>query len=329
MPTPEILEQATSSTSITGSPPSYDEARQEAGPLPLKQGELGFIEGVHVQTPHSNPADRDLALPERHPADRDAQPTTPSNTAISPPPAVHTATRSSPPNSATPPAAPVASPKPRILRYLKPKLVPGLGGVRLITFLAFLFQLIVLTGCVTAWVFTGQKISEGIAGGHSSVIFVHVVFAFAIIGQLIFLERRVYRIRAERYAHVNPGAMLPRYRNRAEQHSDMALSFAYAPWNRPPLPTYAAVLAQSGHGTGDVDDHLIAIAPPPAYGNTRGSRMLLQGFLTEELRAQRPTSAYSTASGLQRTDSNISEGARDQQREQTLAQLENSSSRNN
>ena len=58
----------------------------------------------------------------------------------------------------------------------------------------------------------------------------------------------------------------------------------FAPWNRPSLPTYAAALAQSGLGTGDVEDNLIAIPPPPAYGNTRGSTLLLRGFLRNSLR---------------------------------------------
>lgn len=60
-----------------------------------------------------------------------------------------------------------------------------------------------------------------------------------------------------------------------------------APWNRPPLPTYAAALAQSGVGTGDVEDNEIAVVPPPAYGHTRGSTLLLSGFVSDTLRAQR------------------------------------------
>jgi len=72
----------------------------------------------------------------------------------------------------------------------------------------------------------------------------------------------------------------------------------FSPWNRPPLPTYAAALAQSGVGTGDVEDHLIAAPPPPAYGNTRGSTFLLSGFLRDSLRAQRPVSAQTQASQI-------------------------------
>jgi len=57
-----------------------------------------------------------------------------------------------------------------------------------------------------------------------------------------------------------------------------------APWNRPPLPNYAAVLQELNVGTGDVEDNRIAIPPPPAYGVTRGSKMVLAGFISEELR---------------------------------------------
>jgi len=57
----------------------------------------------------------------------------------------------------------------------------------------------------------------------------------------------------------------------------------FAPWSRPSLPTYAATLAEVGVRTGDVEDNLIAIPPPPAYGNTRGSVLLLSSFLRDSL----------------------------------------------
>jgi hypothetical protein len=106
------------------------------------------------------------------------------------------------------------------------------------------------------------------------------------------LERRFFRLRGERYSYLHPGEILPRHRG-VPRGSDTGIAFA--PWNRPPLPTYAAALAQSGVGTGDVEDHLIAAPPPPAYGNTRGSTLLLQGYLRNSLRAQRPPSVVSEA----------------------------------
>ncbi|KIK69760.1 hypothetical protein GYMLUDRAFT_121995, partial [Collybiopsis luxurians FD-317 M1] len=120
----------------------------------------------------------------------------------------------------------------------------------------------------------------------SSTIFVHVVFAVGFLSQCLFLERRIYVMRAQRYMFLHPGEILPTSRHGRAFDATVAFS----PWNRPPLPTYAAALAQSGVGTGDVEDNLIAVNPPPAYGNTRGSTLLLSGFLDARLRAERPVS---------------------------------------
>jgi hypothetical protein len=97
-----------------------------------------------------------------------------------------------------------------------------------------------------------------------------VFFVVVVLGQLVFLERRVFRLRGERYQH-SYGDVLSRHR-RSPSSPDSIISTA--PWNRPPLPSYAAVLAQSGVGTGDVEDNLIAIPPPPAYGNVRDNTLL-------------------------------------------------------
>jgi hypothetical protein len=43
---------------------------------------------------------------------------------------------------------------------------------------------------------------------------------------------------------------------------------------------------ESGVGTGDVEDNRIAVAPPPAYGNTRGSTLILTGFISAEFQEQ-------------------------------------------
>lgn len=111
--------------------------------------------------------------------------------------------------------------------------------------------------------------------------------AYEIAPELILLDRRIFRIRAERYSYLHPGELLP------TTNASMGL----APWHRPPLPTYAAALAAGDvRGTGDVEDIAISIPPPPAYGNTRDSRMLLQGFLRNSLRAQRPVSQHTQTS---------------------------------
>ncbi|QRW20134.1 hypothetical protein RhiXN_09109 [Rhizoctonia solani] len=100
---------------------------------------------------------------------------------------------------------------------------------------------------------------------HSSLVFVHVAFGASVLFLLLMLERAVYRFRAERYAHLHPEEMAAA----TEVNREMGLS----PWNRPPLPSYAAALGV--RGTGDVEDNVIAAPPPPEYGNTRGSTLLL------------------------------------------------------
>jgi len=86
--------------------------------------------------------------------------------------------------------------------------------------------------------------------GWSSTIFVHVAFSVVALFELVFLERNVFHIRAERYMYKH--GMSPDARRDARR----AATLGIAPWNRPPLPTYAAALAESGHGTGDVEDNL-------------------------------------------------------------------------
>lgn len=323
--TPQVQEGTSSST---GNPPSYDELRQQAGPLPTKRGELGFIEGVHVQRDGIQDQNT-ITLPARHPAERE------DDSATVPVPLTPVPNTNAPSQTTdnSTPNAPTQCEPPRILKYLKPKKIPAFQGLRITTLLAFFAQFAVFAACIIGWVFTARKLTDmskqggNIPGGISSAIFIHVVFCIAVVGQLVFLERRIYRLRAERYTFLHPGEMLPRYAERTLPGGD--LSFAFAPWNRPPLPTYAAALAQSGHGTGDVDDHLIAVPPPPAYGNTRGSTLLLSGFLRDSLRAQRPPTIHSehdVERGEGERD-NEDNGNRDDHLQQTLAQLERRSSR--
>jgi len=259
--------------------------RLQAEPLPSKRGEIGYVEGGHnLDQGREGMASTDgITLPERHPADRDhsSPPSSlPTEPATDPPPTSSQNAQPSPPCTVT-----------KSFSFLKPR--KSFGGVQLSTLLLFAAQVLLLGGTIAAWVFATQVLKrmnnkgQGLPGGQYSSVFVHVTFIIAVIGQLVFLERRLFRLRGERYSHIHPGEVLPRHRT-IPLHPDTAIAFA--PWNRPPLPTYAAALAQSGVGTGDVEDHLIAAPPPPAYGNTRGSTLLLAGYLRESLRAQRPTS---------------------------------------
>lgn len=249
----------------------------EAGPLPVKRGEIGYIEPTPLEPVHLPPSqsvDTQSPLPAVHPAGRHSAP--PDPVAMSESPDDRASTRTT------------HSTHSKLLKLLKPKRVPTIGGVRLSTLGLFFLHLVVLTGTIAGWASLVQHLSRGQQvpndddvglGMSSATIFVHVAFGVACLAQLIFLERRIFRIRAERYCYKHPG--LPMHT------SELEMSMGLAPWNRPPLPTYAAALAQSGVGTGDVEDNAIAIPPPPAYGNTRGSMLLLSGFMSNTLRAQR------------------------------------------
>ncbi|KJA21232.1 hypothetical protein HYPSUDRAFT_187841 [Hypholoma sublateritium FD-334 SS-4] len=282
------------------------EVRPQADPLPSKRGEIGYVDGVHDVSaiPHGNASDVDL--PERHPADRGPLQTVPGPSSASPttspdiPP---------PPNNETSTLSTVSITKSaHILFFLKPK--KSFGGVQSATIVQFTAQILLLGGTGVAWFFSTKLLQhmasqgENMPAGGSSTVLVHVIFLVAAVVQLVFLERRLFRMRGERYSHKHPGEVLPRHR-RIPATAD-STTIAFAPWNRPPLPTYAAALSQSGVGTGDVEDNLIAAPPPPAYGNTRGSTLLLQGYLRDSLRVQRPPSVHSQTSTTMRHLSYVS-----------------------
>ncbi|KAI0027745.1 hypothetical protein K488DRAFT_60552 [Vararia minispora EC-137] len=262
----------------------------QVGPLPVKRGEIGYIEELHGaamaqmdrQVAASRPA---TAMAERHPADRSPAPastaedgTSARGAALSPE-ATTQATQANDANAST-----------SGLQTMKKRrrLLPKLGGIMLLTLLKFIAQLLVLAGTGVGWAFAATTLQNGPSpqsndgsqnglGGASTSIFIHVAFGVVTLAELVFLERRVFRIRAERYAYVHPGEMLPRGRARY-----LNPSMPMAPWQRPSLPSYAAALAQSGARTGDVEDAIIAQPPPPAYGQTRGSQLILKGFFTAE-----------------------------------------------
>jgi hypothetical protein len=278
--------------------------RPQADPLPSKRGEIGYTVAVEPQTESS--LDTTDVPPARHPADRDhlsASSASPGDAVI--PPAqseavsesYHSSEQSSFTDSIT---------KPHGIRSL------AFGGLRLTSLLIFAAQLTLLGGTITGWVFTSEHLAHLMPTGQPSNIFFHVAFVFAVLVQLVFLERRLFRLRGERYSYLYPGEVLPRHRTHNIPQTSTTLAFA--PWNRPPLPTYAAALAQSGVGTGDVEDNLIAVSPPPAYGNTRDSTLLLSGFLRSSLlRAPNRHSNSSPAVQEFDTDRRLSYVSRDEQ----------------
>lgn len=276
--------EAGSGGEASGAVPQAEETRPQADPLPQKRGEIGFQERYLQQLAADEDDDdgtQNSAPAARHPADRDA------------PPSVST----QPPESSN--AAGASRPDtPTILassnKRFASKQLPSLGGVHLSTLLLLLVQCTLICATLVGWILFGifssksnsnsnNNSNSSLFGASSAQIFGHVLFTIALLVQLVFLERRIYYLRAERYVYANPG--LPPPGARGHEHDGRGVGFA--PWNRPPLPTYAAALAQSGVGTGDVEDNAIAIPPPPAYGHTRGSTLLLSGLLSDTLRAQR------------------------------------------
>jgi hypothetical protein len=259
-----------------------EESGPQAGPLPSKRGEIGFIEGVHTQPPApAQPVDQDT-LPARHPADI--------------PPQVPSSDEPPVPSEASPDSSDSSSTntvdKCSCRWHNK---LPKFMGIQTMTFFLIFIQLSLFAGTIVGWIFAAMSLGgqrnapppgppsaqDSPPPDHTSNIFVNIAFAVILIAQLIFFERRVYRVRAERYAFKHPGEILPR--SLRHNHSLSNATIPVAPWNRPPLPTYAAALAASGVGTGDVEDSEIAPAPPPAYGKTRGSTLILAGFLRNSL----------------------------------------------
>ena len=279
---------SSSSTTLT------QEVRLQAGPLPSKRGEIGFIEGIHEQVQEPSQTIDQAPLPARHPAD--TRVTTPFqdpvNEATQPPP-------SDPFRISSDDSSITDVDKHSFLRH---KRLPIFMGIQATTLVLMGTQLALFIGTVIGWAFAAIALSSNsmsnvpppaVSPGNTpqdnpgsadaSHIFVHVAFALLTLAQLVLIERRVYRVRAERYAFKHPGEMPPSSLRRG--HS-VSASMPVAPWSRPPLPTYAAALAASGVGTGDVEDAEIAQPPPPAYGQTRGSTLILAGFLRNSLRAQ-------------------------------------------
>jgi hypothetical protein len=278
------------------------EQRPQAGPLPVKTprlvGEIGYSEeAAYLQeadlgdgrdddaesTEGLNAAEVD-ARNGRHPADRShVNLANPSTTSL---PNANTSTGQTQPNSndSTTSLNTISKHSIFSLRSLSTCLsARKYAGVTLKTLTRLFLLLFVILGLVVAWVFAARHLISTTPVSNqnpsqtsgTSAIFIHVAFTILVLLLLIFVERTIFRMRAERYAHLHPGEILPSHRHCTDPSRSNGMSFA--PWNRPPLPTYAAALGV--RGTGDVEDAIIAAPPPPAYGNTRGSTLILSSFL--------------------------------------------------
>ena len=248
--------------------------RPQADPLPSKRGEIGYIETMEPPTDILHTLNL-YDLPTSHSVDRN--PTSISPTPISPNFVINPPAQS---EVVTFPSSDQLSstsiPKRKgMLDFFKPQGPPALGGLRLYTLVIFAMQLTLLGGTVTAWVFATKRLAltaENTPIGYAPIIAVHIVFIVVILIQIVFLERILFRLRDERYNYLH-GEMAPLHR----RLSRSSVISPFAPWNHPPLPTYATALSQSGVATGDAEDNIIAILPPPAYNNTRGSTLILSG----------------------------------------------------
>ncbi|KAH9986627.1 hypothetical protein BJV77DRAFT_1061774 [Russula vinacea] len=254
-----------STAAVASSSSTTLESRPQAGPLPSKRGEIGFVEGVHEQAQEPSQMVDQVTLPARHPADVPI-PSPSQDTVDVAPSRPDTSQTVSDGNSVTSVGKP----------FLGHKTLPKFLGVHFSTVILLGAQLLVFVGTVIGWVFADdgsndpppgeasngdQNFPQGDAG--TSHIFIHVAFAVLALAQLVFIERRIFRARAERYAFKHPGEMLPSALRRGRSAN-----------------------ASIGVGTGDVEDAAIAPPPPPAYGKTRGSTLLLAGYLRNSLREQ-------------------------------------------
>jgi hypothetical protein len=297
------------------------EVRPEADPLPAKIGEIGYTTSQYEEM-------REVSLQDDHV--RTAHP------------AERTTTRGSNPSGsgATATSASSTRSKRSILSFFSSKGARW-KGIAYATFARMALLFLALVGVITAWVIVAKTLvanpeaqqnqdstdttgtNPGPQGMVPYPIITHVAFSIGVLFLLLFFERAIFHARAERYNFLNPTSM-------AANTGDAIMGLA--PWNRPPLPTYAAALGS--RGTGDVEDNIIAQPPPPAYGNTRGSTLLLANLLRNSLRSvpSRGSRRVSQMSQVQRTDSpspisyDESEEATDAQRaravEATLSRLE-------
>jgi len=233
----------------------------QAEPLPSKRGEIGFRDSVNTdQVPV---AQDDQSLPATAPPADSGH--------ISSPPA----SASTPVVDPSVPPSNHSGPLTTLFKW-QPKQFYN-SGVRVSTIIFLASQSVVLLMTIALWV----VVIKVLVHSSATAIFIHMPFAVAVVLQVFLLERSSFKLRAERYAALHPGEpMPPTFLHRGRPADRLPIT----PWNRPSLPNYAAVLQELNVGTGDVEDNRIAIPPPPAYGVTRGSRLVLAGLISEDLR---------------------------------------------
>jgi len=303
-------------------PSNGAQSRPQADPLPSKRGEIGYIEAVDSETPTDILHTLNLYdLPTRHSVDRNPSPIISPHAVLIPP--AHSEVVTYPSSDQLSFTASITKPN-GMLDFFKPQGPPALGGLRLYTLLILALQLTLLAGTVTGWVFASKRLSvmaeknNQTSFGYPPTIPVHIVFIIVILVQLVFLERFLYRLRDERYNYLHHGEILPIHRSILRS----SVASVFAPWNHPPLPTYAAALLQSGVATGDVEDHIIACSPPPAYDHTRGSPLVLSGFSQNSPSRESGTGGRRSYVSREEQRDQVRNAERVRQLEETMDRLE-------
>ena len=203
--------------------------RPQADPLPTKRGELGYRESLNPPAPSNAELEADgtaqqTTLPARHPADRQLPPPPPSESGPTP-------IASASENQSSTETRTLPRPGPPLSRLRAAK-----QGVRTSTIFLLVTQGSLLLLTIGLWVILARLVLPATNAGRliATSVFVHVTFVVSTLVQVVLLERHFFRYRAERYAMLHPGEVLPDMFNRGQQTSTR---LALAPWNRPPLPT--------------------------------------------------------------------------------------------
>lgn len=302
-------------------------SRPQAERLPPKIGELDFV-------PIGQPIPREMANDPSdmfvgpHPAESSAQ------LPLHPQPLIDSTAPSS-----------VRSKKSFVKFLRNPRPIATLSGIRVPTLIRLIFLSLSLIGTIISWTVTiivltrkHRKSANPDASGsgsatmsnmnmsnsavQQSLIFIHVAFGVIVLALILLLERTIFIVRAERLHF----AAHPSSFERNDHGGHIAggnVTMPFAPWNRPTLPSYANALDY--RGTGDVEDQHIAGGPPPQYGNTRGSRLLLSNVLRQSLieqsREDRPLSYTSRVESREEGETR-EDARRARDLEGTLATLE-------
>ena len=201
--------------------------RPQADPLPTKRGEIGYRESLNPPAPSNAETGSEVTaqqnvVPARHPADRELPP---APSGLGPSPITNASN-----NQSSARSRPSTSP-PLTFRQRSTK-----RGVRSSTIFLLVTQGSLLLLTIALWIILARLVlPSSVAGRQIGLnVCIHMTFVTCTVVQVVLLERVIFRYRAERYAMLHPGEIVPDLFNRGEQ---VSVRLALAPWNRPSLPT--------------------------------------------------------------------------------------------